>query len=464
MEQKLDSKFVNKPSLKLAKKSAVILYGLGDLASQFVWTFVGSYLTIFYTDIVGMTPAAVSIIMLLARIWDGINDPMMGALAERTRSKFGRFRPWIAFGCPFLAVFGVLTFVNMGNGTGGVIFSAVIYILAGMLYTVVNIPYSSLAAVMTEDANQRNLIGTSRSIGMNLGMIIVNSCSAGLALFFSGEGALVANSRGYMMVAAIYGLISIPLFLAVFFSSKELVMPVHDMRKVTFKETIYNVVSNRYLMVVFFACLLQMTAFMGRIAITTYYVIYCLGAFTLIALIMTIPSIGGVIGSCFVAKFAKKFGKRNVLMATFVGQGIGLLIVYFASFENMNQILVGHWIYGIFNCGFPLTLAMVADSVDYQEKKSGIRTDGTAYATYGLSTKVGNAIGAAVGVLMLAGFGYVANHEQTMVVKQGINLTVNLIPAILLFVAAALLLLWNKKDSEFDEIRSELREIKDTRE
>lgn len=123
MEQKLDSKFVNKPSLKLAKKSAVILYGLGDLASQFVWTFVGSYLTIFYTDIVGMTPAAVSIIMLLARIWDGINDPIMGAMAERTRSKFGRFRPWIAFGCPFLAVFGVLTFVNMGNGTGGVIFS-----------------------------------------------------------------------------------------------------------------------------------------------------------------------------------------------------------------------------------------------------------------------------------------------------------------------------------------------------
>ena len=109
---------------KKASGLGVICYGLGDLASQFIWTFVGSYLTIFYT-----------------------------------RSKFGRFRPYIAFGCPFLAVFAVMTFINMGNGTLGVIFSAVVYIIAGMLYTLVNIPYSSLAAVMTEDPKQRNLIG-----------------------------------------------------------------------------------------------------------------------------------------------------------------------------------------------------------------------------------------------------------------------------------------------------------------
>ena len=90
-----------------ATKAATICYGFGDLASQFVWTYVGSYLTIYYTDIVGLAPAAVSVIMMLARIWDAINDPMMGAIAERTRSKFGRFRPYIAFGAPFLAIFSV---------------------------------------------------------------------------------------------------------------------------------------------------------------------------------------------------------------------------------------------------------------------------------------------------------------------------------------------------------------------
>ena len=85
---------------KRASRAAVICYGFGDLASQFVWTFVGSYLTLFYTDVVGLAPAIVSVIMMGARIWDAVNDPMMGAIAERTRSRFGRFRPYIAFGCP----------------------------------------------------------------------------------------------------------------------------------------------------------------------------------------------------------------------------------------------------------------------------------------------------------------------------------------------------------------------------
>lgn len=147
-----------------ATKAATICYGFGDLASQFVWTYVGSYLTIYYTDIVGLAPAAVSVIMMLARIWDAINDPMMGAIAERTRSKFGRFRPYIAFGAPFLAIFSVLTFTNpfSGKSTAGVIWAAAIYIIAGMLYTLVNIPYGAMAAVMTEDADQRNILNTSR--------------------------------------------------------------------------------------------------------------------------------------------------------------------------------------------------------------------------------------------------------------------------------------------------------------
>ena len=144
---------------KKATKAAIICYAFGDIASQFVWTFVGSYLTIFYTDIVGLAPAAVSAIMMVARIWDAFNDPMMGAIAERTRSKWGRFRPYIAFGCPFLAVFAVLTFTGpFGNGTAGVLWAAFTYIAAGMLYTLTNIPYSSLNAVMTEDADQRNML------------------------------------------------------------------------------------------------------------------------------------------------------------------------------------------------------------------------------------------------------------------------------------------------------------------
>ena len=444
---------------KMASKLAVICYGFGDLASQFVWTFVGSYLTIYYTDIVGLAPAIVSIIMMGARIWDAVNDPMMGAIAERTRSKFGRFRPYIAFGCPFLAIFAVLTFTNPfgGGSAAGAIWAAVTYIIAGMLYTLVNIPYAALSGVMTEDANQRNKINTSRNIGMNLGMVIVNALSVGLALRFSGEGAEVANGHGYMMTALIYAIISIPLFLIVFATAKEKVQPMHGTQAFSFKDTVNNLVRNKYLMIITLIMLLQMTAFMGRIAVTSYYVIYCLGSFTMIALIMTIPSLGGIIGSFFVPFFAKRFGKRAVLMGSMLIQAVGLLVIYFAPFDNITMVLVGCWIFGLFNVGFPMTLSMVADSVDYMELKTGIRTDGTAYATYGLATKVGNAIGGSIGVLLLAAFGYVANAEQTVEAMNGINIVVNLIPAILFILGAAACLLWDMSDKDADEIREKLK-------
>lgn len=447
---------------KLASKLAVICYGFGDLASQFIWTFVGSYLTIFYTDIVGLTPIIASAIILGSRIWDAIIDPVMGVIAERSRTKWGRFRPYIAFGSPALAVFGVMTFTNpfSGTSTAGVIWATVTYVVAGMLYTVVNIPYSALSGVMTEDANQRNKINTSRNIGMNVGMIIVNSCSAGLALYFSGAGSQVANGRGYMMAAIVYSIIAIPLFLVVFFTSKEYVSPVNNPAKSSFKDTFRNLINNKYLMIIAGIMSLQMTAFMGRIAVCTFYVIYCLNSFTMIALIMTIPSIGAVIGSFFVPYFAKKIGKRNVLMYSMLIQALGLLVIYLSPFDNMAMVIIGCCIFGLFNVGFPMSLSMVADSVDYMELKTGIRTDATAYATYGLATKLGNALGGSIGILLLSAFGYVANAQQTASALKGINIVVNLIPAILFILSAVLCLLWKMTDAQADDIRIALDQKK----
>lgn len=431
-------------------------YGLGDLASQFVWTFVGSYLTVFYTDVVGFVPAVVSIIMLVARIWDAINDPMMGAIAERTRTRFGRFRPYIAFGCPFLALFGILTFVApFGNGTAGVIWAAVIYIAAGMLYTLTNIPYASLVSVMTTDANERNQLNAFRSAGMFAGQIIVSFCSSSIILAFSG-GASTGTAHGYMMTAVIYSLASIPLFLLVFFNSREVVQPKGDMRKVPITETFKNLVKNKYLMIISAIMLCEMTGYMGRIAITSYYVIYCIGSYALIGTIMVIPCILGVISSMISTPVIKVIGKRNTLLLGMIIQAVGLILIYFTPFTNMPIIYLGHVIFGAGGIATPVMLSMVADSVDYMDLKTGIRTDGTAYATYGLASKAGNAIGSAVGVLLLGAFGYVANAEQTTQALHGINLTVNLLPAIVLLVGAALCLLWNLSDKDAAEIREKL--------
>lgn len=445
-----------------ASKAAVICYGFGDLASQFVWTFVGSYLTVFYTDVVGIAPLAVSIIMIIARIWDAVNDPMMGAIAERSHSKLGRFRPWIAFGCPFLALFSVLTFTRPfgGSSTAGVIWAAFTYIAAGMLYTLVNIPYAAMNAVMTEDADQRNQINTSRNIGMNVGMTLVNALSPVLLLAFSHKGVKAADGRGYLMTAILYACIAVPLFLIVFFTSREVVKPTaaQQSQKFSFKDTVKNLVTNKYLMIISLVMMVQMTAFMGRIAVEAYWVIYCLGSFKMISLIMTLPTLLGIVGSLFVPAAAKKFGKRQVLWFSMVMQGIALLIMYFAPFNNIPMVLVGDVIFGLFNVGMPMTLSMVADSVDYMEYKTGVRTDGTAYATYGLATKIGNAVGGAVGILIMGAFGYVANAQQTAKAMTGINVTVNLIPAILYFIAVACCFLWNMSDKDADDIRAKLIE------
>ena len=443
---------------KRVTKWSMFCYGLGDLASQFGWTSVGSYLTIFYTDVVGLAPVAVSAIMLCARIWDGINDPMMGAIAERTKSRFGRFRPYIAFGSPFLALAIILTFTApFGNGTKGIAWAAVTYIIAGMLYTLVNIPYGALAGVMTTDADERNKINACRSVGMGVGMILINVCSSFIMLAFS-NGAKVATGRGYFMTAMIYCIISVPLFWCVFLGCKERIMPGNNDKKIPLKVTIKNIVSNKYLILVFAIVLLQMTAFMGRIAITTYYVIYCLGAFTLIAVIMTIPAIGGTLASFFVAPLMRKFGKKRTLMTGLAMQGVGLLIVYLAPFDNLVLVIIGHIIFGAFNLAFPITLSMTSDAIDYQELKSGVRTDGTSYAMFTLASKAGNAVGGAVGALLLGFFGYQANIQQSAETLRGINFTVNLLPAILFFLGALVCFFWDLSDSDSEEIRRQLEE------
>ncbi len=449
----------NSTQLKRASKAAVMLYSCGDLASQFVWSFIGSYLTVFYTDIVGLAPAAAAAIMMAARIWDAINDPMMGAIAERTNTRWGRFRPYIAFGAPILAIASVLCFTHPfgGTTTAGVIWAAVTYIATGMLYTLVNIPYGALAPVMTEDASQRNAINASRNIGMNIGILIVNGLTSVIMLHFSAPGSEVPDGRGYLMTAVVYALISIPCFLAVFFSSREHIMPTKKAEKFSLKEVLGNLVSNKYLMIMLVIMIFGMCAQMGRIAVVIFYIMYDVGSFSLIPVIMLSPSILGIISSMLVPLAIKKFGKRNTMILGYLGQGIALLAIYFIPYTNIPMIVFFNGLFGFFNVAFPCSLGMIADAIDAHELETGVRSDGVAYATYGLAQKLGTAIGSSCGILVMAAFGYVANAQQTPRAQWGINFTVNLIPAILFFIAAAIaLLFWKMSDKDANEIRAKL--------
>lgn len=444
---------------RLSKKS-IFSYGLGDMASQLVWSFVGTYLTVYYMDVVGLAPLAVSTILMVAKIWDAINDPMMGGIAERTHTKWGRFRPYILFGAPFLALFSVLTFTApFGNGTAGIIWATFTYIGAGMLYTLVNIPYGAMAGVMTTHDSDRNKLNSIRGIGMQCGMLIINFASSLILVKISGNAEKITGSS-YTIVAIIFAIVSLPMFFTVFKNSKEVIMPRTCSEKISIAKNLKVIVSNKYLMIIVVSMLLQMTGNMGRIGIMAFYVRDCLGNFTLMALLMTLPSIGSIIGNIIAPFLIRHFGahgKRNVLIASLVGKGIGLIWIFLTPFDNIPMVIAGQAFFAITGFGFPSTLSMVADAVDYQDLMTGVRSDGVAYAFYGLATKVGNALGGSIGVMLMAAFGYVSGAEITAAAQHGINMAANLVPGIAFIVAGLIpLVFWKMTDKEADEMREKI--------
>lgn len=413
---------------KKLSKVTLLAYGCGDFASNLCWTFIGSYLSVFYTDVVGMAPAAASAIMLIAKIWDGVNDPMFGAIAERTNTKWGRFRPYILFGCPFLALFSVLAFTTIGSGTTAVIYAAVTYIGCGMLYTVVNLSYGSLSTVMTTDPDDIAQLTSWRMMGTNLSSVLLNAISAPLLMRFSGGESYTAGA--YTKVAILYAICAIPLFVFVFAQCKETIKPSANAVKVPISQSIKCVLTNKPLLLVFCIQLLAMTAFFGRMGVVIYYLMYNLQRFDLISAFMSLPSLFTVIGILLTKNFTVKVGKKKMAAVGYIGAGLSLFAIYFvgaaSNYTNIPVLLVLHCIYGLFCFSFPIPMAMVPDAINYQEDKTGVRADGTSYATVSLSTKFGSAFGVSGALLIMSAVGYVANAQQTATALAGMNATINL--------------------------------------
>ena len=175
-----------KPTRSGVSLRNLVGYGLGEVGCQLSWYMINSYLNIFYTDIVGLSGAAISAIVLIARIWDTINDPMMGQIADRTKSRWGKFRPWLMFAPPFLALFNILTFTAFPvQGAAKAILCAVCYIGAGMAYTAVSISYQALLNVIEVDSRKRQILATARSTGSSIIGIILSLVAMPLILHFS---------------------------------------------------------------------------------------------------------------------------------------------------------------------------------------------------------------------------------------------------------------------------------------
>lgn len=429
-------------------------YGLGNFASQLSWTMVSTYLAVFYTDVFGLAPAAVALLLLIAKVWDGINDPMMGSIMEHTHTKWGRFRPYIFAGAPLMVLFTVLTFTVPGFGDSGkLIWAYVTYIGLGMVYTMTNVPYLGLPATMTNDGQKLNRLMAAQMMGMVIGMIALNLGTLPLVELLGGGDP----KNGYQKTATLFALVALPLFWICAKECKE-VITVEKEKQGSVLESFKTALSNRNLLCVIGYTLFNMWGMLGRIGVAVYFYLYCVQDFRFITIFMMMQMLVGACVMPFAPRFIEKFGKKKAIFIAQILQAGGLLLMAFGPWHNIPYLFVCHIIYGLGYIAGPSGSVMIVEAVDEYDLKTGVRTDGTGFSLMGLGNKIGSAIGAALGVAIIGWFGYVAGQDITPHAQTGINIAANIMPAVAYIVAMIPVALYNLNDEKVADIRRQLAE------
>jgi sugar (glycoside-pentoside-hexuronide) transporter len=447
-----------------ASPKLMVGYGLGEIGCQMSWYMINNYLNIFYTDVVGLTGAAISAIVLIARIWDAINDPMMGQIADRTNTRWGKFRPYLMFAPPVLAIFNILTFTVLPvQGLTKVILCGVCYIGAGMAYTACSIAYQAMLNVIAVDSRVRQLLATARSTGASIIGIILSMVAMPTILRFSSavneNGEKMADGHGYFVATVIFSLILIPVFwLCAYICKETYTDKLHSnapAEKATFIDNMKGLFQNDQLLMVVIATVIGTICVTGRYGILVYHVIYVVGGPQYIATMFTAMTIGQLVGTLTVPWGTKMFGKRNYMIIMNVIMAGGF-VALFLNPTNNPVYLIGASFIGSLGFGAPaICYGMVGDSLEYGDWKLGKRQEGLAASMLSFGVKLATAICAPV-VLLLEAVGYVPNAQQTPSTQMGINFMVNMLPAILAIVSCIPLIWYKLDDKRVGELRADL--------
>lgn len=453
--------------MKSQEKASPILvgaYSLGEIGCQMSWYMINNYLMLFYTDILGLAATAISAIMLIARVWDAINDPMMGDIADRTNTRWGKFRPYLMFAPPVLAIFNILTF-TVFPVTGGMKFflALVTYIGTGMAYTACSIAYQALQNVCAIDSNVRMVLATARGFGAAVIGIILSATAMPMILKFSNEmndaGEPIANAHGYFMGTVIMSIIIVPIFWLCCAGCKETYADqLHSgpKEKTSFLTNLKDLVKNDQLLMVVLSTVGGALCVSGRMGMLTYYIIYVVGSFTVIAKVFTTMTIAQLIGVLLIPFGTKFFGKRNYMIILNVIMIAGFVLMFMFPTSGMPVLLGLSFMCGITNSAANICPAMIGDSIEYGDWKLGKRQEGLAASFLSFGVKVATAIVGSAGVLLLAAVGYVPNAEQTEAARTGINFVVNIIPTIVAIISLVPLFFYKLDDKKVAEIRADL--------
>ena len=386
-------------------------YTIIDIGDSLAFAAMGSFLSVFYTDVLGISTAAATVIMVAARIWDGINDPIMGFFVQsRHAGKHGKYRPYILFGGIFMSVVAALVFLPVNQYFGItsnaalIAWAATTYILYGMLYTVVLVPYGSLASVMTQRVNERSLLSVCRSIGGGIG-------SLPAAIIFpmvvwADSAKTVLDGTKLFVAMAIVAIIMIIMYITGVSCTKENVPPQEDGEKLSIGQTFRSVIHDKaFVLVSLIGCLLIASStylntvnvyifkdYFGNGSLTSLYTIIAY-----LPMLIMIPLVNLVI---------KKIGKKEINVIGLAISTVASLILFLIKTDSSIVYMILSF---FVNCGVSfITLeiwAMAMDVIDHQEMLTGVRREAADYAIFTFMRKVGQALAAFAPMLLgLAGY------------------------------------------------------------
>jgi sugar (Glycoside-Pentoside-Hexuronide) transporter len=419
-------------------------YGLGDAASSMFWKLFGMYLLFFYTDVFGMEAAAVGTMFLITRVWDSLFDPVVGVVADRTETRWGKFRPYLLFLAIPFAVIGVFTFFTPAfSSAGKVVYAYVTYSLMMIVYSGINVPYASLLGVMSPDPKDRNVLSTFRMAFAYVGSFVTLLLFMPMVNHFSNNSKAIEDQQhGWFMAVIIIAIVSAILFFLCFAFTKERVKPIRE-KQAPLKDDIKDLLKNRPWWILFGAGISALIFNSIRDGATIYYFKYFVQEdlfdkinimnipFVLSGLYLALGQAANMLGVILAAPLSNRIGKRQTFMGAMAVATVLSILFFGLGSRDIVYIFVLQVLISI--CAgsiFPLLWSMYADCADYSEYNTGNRATGLIFSSSSMSQKLGWAVGTAMTGWLLAYFGFEANQVQNAETISGIKMFMSILPAI----------------------------------
>jgi sugar (glycoside-pentoside-hexuronide) transporter len=401
-------------------------YAFGDAAANFVFQTMLVFQLAFYTDTFGITAAAAGTLFLVVRVWDAVFDPVMGVVADRTNTRWGKFRPWVLWTAVPFGIVGFLAFTTPPFGPQGkLLYAYVTYIALMMVYSANNLPYSALSGVITGNLTERTSLSSYRFVFAMSAAFMIQGLALPMVNYF-GQGN---SAKGYQITMGIFSALAVVFFVITFFTTKERVQP-DPTQKSSIRQDFADLGRNRPWLAVFALTIFVFITLAMRGGVMVYYFKYFVqreDLFSVFNVCGLAATIIGVVGS---TPLAKRFGKRDVfivgLAGTIVFTAAFVLVPRTAIFAMFAIEMLRQFAYGF---TIPLLWAMMADVADYSEWKNRRRATAIVFSGIVFALKAGLGFGGAIGGWLLSVYGYVPNVAQTEHALQGIRYTASIYPA-----------------------------------